>query len=114
MVGDQAGEPRVVGLADVMAVEILELLHVEPRRRLADMVEVEPGDRLFLRDDLAVAVAPAESQEIIEQGLGEDAELVAIGIDAQRAMPLRQFGAVGAVDQRNMGIGRLGPFASRG
>jgi hypothetical protein len=36
------GEPRVVGLADVMAVEILELLEVEARRRLADMVEVEP------------------------------------------------------------------------
>ena len=80
---DQRGEPRVVGLADVMAVEVLELLEVEARRRLADMVEVEPFDRLFAADDLVVAMAPAEAQQIIEQRFGQDAQLVAIGIDAR-------------------------------
>ena len=64
---DQLGQPRVVGLADVMAVEVLELLEVEARRRLADMVEVEPLDRLLAADDLVVAMAPAEPQQIIER-----------------------------------------------
>ena len=77
------GEPRVVGLADIMAVEVLELLEVEARRRFADMVEVEPFDRLLAADDLVVAMAPAEPQQIIEQRLGQDAQLVAIGVDAR-------------------------------
>src|SRR5690606_21090564 len=33
----------------------------------------------------------------------------AIGVDAERAVPLRQLGAVGPVDQRNVGIDRLRP-----
>ena len=85
---DQRGQPRVVGLADIMAVEILELLHVEARRRLADMVEVEPVDRLLAADDLVVAMAPAEPQQIVEQRLGQDAQLVAIVVDAERAVAL--------------------------
>ena len=85
---DEIGERRVVRLADVMAVEVLELLEVEARRRLADMGEVEPFDRLFAADDLVVAMAPAEAKQIIGDRLGKEAELVAIGIDAQRAMAL--------------------------
>jgi hypothetical protein len=54
-------------------------------------------------------VAPAEPQQVVEQGFGQDAQLVAIGIDAQRAVALGQLGAVVAVDQRDMGIDRLGP-----
>ena len=73
------------------------------------MVEVEPLDRLLAVDDFVVAMAPAEPQQIVEQRFGQDAELVAIGVDAERAVALRQFGAVGAVDQRDVGIGRLGP-----
>ena len=71
-----------------MAVEIFELLEVEARRLLADMIDVEPFDRLVAADDLVVAMAPAEAQQIIEQRLGQDAELVAIGVDAQRAVAL--------------------------
>jgi hypothetical protein len=54
-------------------------------------------------------MAPAEAQQIIEQRLGQDAELVAIGVDAERAVALAELGAVRAVDQRDMGVGRLGP-----
>src|SRR3546814_2156134 len=36
---DEAREPRIVGLADIMAVQILELLEVEARGRAADMRE---------------------------------------------------------------------------
>ena len=35
---DQVGQPLVVGLADIMAVEVLELLEVEARGRFADVV----------------------------------------------------------------------------
>ena len=61
------------------------------------------------RDDLVVAMAPAEPQQVIVERLGQDAELVAIGFDAERAVALRQLGAVGAVDQRDVRIDRLGP-----
>jgi hypothetical protein len=44
---------------------------------------------------LVVAMAPAEAQQIVEQRLGQDAELVAVGVDAERAVALRQLGAVG-------------------
>ena len=76
---DQAGEAAVVGLADIMAVEILELLHVEARRRLADSGRGRTSATASSRrDDLVVAMAPAEAEQIIEQRLGQDAELVAI------------------------------------
>jgi hypothetical protein len=106
--GDQLRQPLVVRLTDVMRIEALELLHVEARGRLADLGQVEPGDRLLAADDLVVAVAPAEPQKIVEQGFGEDAHL-AIVVDAERAVALAELGAVGAVDQRDVGVGRLRP-----
>ena len=71
-----------------MAIEIFELLEVEPGRAFADMADIEPFDRLIAADDLVVAMTPAKPQLIIEQGLGEDAEVVAIGIDPQCPVPL--------------------------
>ena len=59
----------------------------------ADGVDVEPLDRLLGRDDLVVAMAPAEPQQIVAQRLGQIAH-VAIGVDAERAVALRQLGAV--------------------
>jgi hypothetical protein len=92
-----------------MAVEVLEFLDVEARRRLADLGEVEPLDRLAHRDHLVVAMAPAEAEEIVEQRLGEDPELVAIGVDAERAMALGELGAVETMDERDMGVDGLRP-----
>ena len=43
---DLREQRRVVGGADVLAGQRLELVEVESRRRLAEMAEVEPGDRL--------------------------------------------------------------------
>ena len=54
-------------------------------------------------------MAPAEAEQIVEQRLGQDAELVAIGLDAERAVALGELGAVRAVDQRHVGVDRLGP-----
>ena len=73
------------------------------------MVEAEPFDRLLAADDLVVAVAPAEPKQIIGQRLRQDSELVAIGIDPERPVALAELGAVGPVDQRDMGVGRLRP-----
>src|SRR3546814_8065087 len=92
-----------------MAVEILELFEVEARRRAADMGKVEPLGRLRAADDLVVAVPPAEAEEIIVHRFGQIAHLVAIGVDAERAMTFRQLRAVGAVDQRNMSIDGFAP-----
>jgi hypothetical protein len=43
-----------------MAVEVLQLLEIEARRRLADVSRPNHFDRLFAADDLVVAMAPAE------------------------------------------------------
>ena len=93
------------GFADVMAVEIVQLLVIHPRRAFADGFEIEPFDRLRGGDDLVIAMAPAQPQQIVAHGLGQIAH-VAIGLDRQRAMALGQLGAVGAVDQRQMAIDR--------
>src|SRR4051812_3782325 len=63
--GDEAGQALVVGLAKIMAVEALELLEIEARRRFPDVVEVEPFNRLVAADDFVVAVAPAEPEQIV-------------------------------------------------
>ena len=52
------------------------------------MVEVEPFDRFGQRDDLVVAMTPAQPQQIIAQRLGQYPHLVAIGIDPERAVTL--------------------------
>ena len=84
-----------------MAVHILELDEIEARGRTADGGQVEGGDHLFGREELAVALAPAEAHEIIAQGGGQIAHR-AIGVDAERAMTLGELGAVRPVDQRDM------------
>ena len=64
-------------------------------------------------EELLVAVAPAQAHEVVAQSDGQIAERP-IGIDAQRAMALGKFGAVGAVDQRDVGHVRHVPAAAPG
>ena len=64
-------------------------------------VEIEPVDHLRGRHDLVVAVAPAEPHEIVAQR-GRQIAHLAVGLDAERAVALRQLGAVGPVDQRHV------------
>ena len=103
--GSSARSPRAVRhrrlCADVVAVETFELGEIEPRRRAADLRQVERRDHLLGRDDLLVAMAPAEPDQIIAQRRRQIAH-GAIGVDAERTVALRQFRAVGAVDQRDM------------
>src|SRR6185369_10648691 len=91
---DNRRELLVIGLADIMAVEVLKLLEVKAGRRLADMVEVEPLGRLLAADDLVVAMAPAEAQEVVGDRLGQKAQLVAVSVDSERAVALAELGPV--------------------
>ncbi len=91
-----------------MAVEILQLFRVKARRRFADAFEGKPFDSLSPGNDLVIAMAPAEPQQVVEHRVRQYPH-VAIGVDTQRAMAFRQFGAIIAVDQRDMGIDRFGP-----
>src|SRR5690606_9736472 len=63
-----AGQQFIVRrIADVMAVEVLELGKIEARRRAPDAVKIEPVDHLLSGEDLVVAVAPPESDKIVPQ-----------------------------------------------
>src|SRR5829696_2965697 len=94
-------ELLVGGPADIVAVEVLELSEIEPRRRAADLVEGEGVDHLVRREDLLVAVAPAEPDEVVAQRRRQIAKR-AVGIDAERPVALRELRAVGTVDERDM------------
>ena len=58
-------------------------------------------DHLLGGEDLLVAMAPAEAHQIVAQRLRQVAH-AAIGLDAERAMTLRELGAVRSVDERDM------------
>ncbi len=62
------GKLLVGRLTDIVPIQIIELLEVEPRRALVDAVDVEPSNDVLRRHDLIVAVAPAEAHEIVAQG----------------------------------------------
>ena len=53
-------------------------------------------------------MAPSQPQQIIAQGVGQK-PLSPVGIDAQVAVALRQFGTVLSMDQGDMGEGGQGP-----
>ena len=71
-----------------MPIEIEQFRQIEPGRALADIGNIEPGDGLFAAYELIVAMAPAEPQQVVEKRFRQNPELVAIGIDAQRAVAL--------------------------
>ena len=103
------GEELGVGrLAHVMAVEVFELGKIEPRRRAADLRQLERRDHLLGRKHLLVAVAPAEPDEVIAHG-GRQIAHGPIGIDAERAVALGELGAVGPVEERDVGHRRHRP-----
>ena len=99
---------RVGAGAHVVAVEVLELGEVEARRRAADAVEVEGRDHLVGREELAgrrgSSRAAADSCAAPRAGSPWRDRL-----DAERAVALRQLGAVRPVDQRDMRHGRAPP-----
>jgi hypothetical protein len=59
-------------------------------------------------DDLGIAIAPAESEQVVGQGLGQEAERIIVH-HAGRAVAFRHLGAVSPMDQRHVRVDRLGP-----
>ena len=74
---------------------------VEPRRRLADLGEIELRRRLLLRHHVIVAVAPAQAHQVGVHRFRQIAH-VAPFVHGQRAVALGELLAVVAVDQRHV------------
>ena len=80
-------ELLVIRVAHIVAVQILELDEIEARRRPADAIEIEPVDHLVGREDLIIAMAPAEPGQIVAHRFRQIAH-GAIGLDAKSTMTL--------------------------
>src|SRR4051794_28916498 len=86
-----------------MAIQPVQLFHVENRRRRRD-----PGERKFSyqlghRKNLARAAgrSPSEQRQIIYQRFGEDSHVAEVG-DRSSAVTFRQPLAIGAEDRGEM------------
>ena len=88
---------------DVLLVGPQQLVRVQRRRRLVDVDDVEQLRHLLEREDLLVAMRPAEAPEVVEQPLRQEA-VVAVLEHADRAVPLRQLRAVRTQDHRHVRI----------
>jgi hypothetical protein len=82
-----------------------QLFRVVLRRRLAQVLQIEPFDELLAREDLGVAVRPAQARQIVEHGLGQIA-LVAIARDGHRAVALAHLLALLVQHGRQVGVDR--------
>src|SRR4051812_33322350 len=104
---DPLREVRHGELADVAAVHPAQLLLVEARRVALHALEVEALDQLLGRDDrLVVGVAPPQQGEVVAHSLGQVAGVAQL-LHGGRAMALGELLAVGAVQQRQVGVDRL-------
>ena len=89
---------------DVLAVHPLELLRIERGGRRVHPIELELGDDLVERQDLAsVFRPPAEQREVVEQR-GRQISGVAVLLHRHRAVPLRQLPAARTEDQRHVRV----------
>ena len=91
----------VAGRAHIVAVDVLELGIVEARGRAPDGRQIERGDQLVGGEEFLVAVTPAEPRQIVAQRRRQIAHR-AVGVDAERAVPLGELGPVRPVNERNM------------
>ena len=68
------------------------------------MRAVEELDELLQAEDLLIAVGPAEADQIVDQGLGQQAVLLVLD-DGAGAVALGELGAVGAEDHGHVAEG---------
>ena len=54
-------------------------------------------------------MGPAQPHQVVAQRCRQEAHLVAVGLDAERAVALAELRAVRPMNQRNVGIDRFGP-----
>ena len=63
-------------LADILAVDVAQLLHVKDRRALGDAGDIKDLYQLLQREDLLVTLgAPAQQRNVVEDGRGQKAHL---------------------------------------
>ena len=99
--------PRRSGsaLPDVVLIEPAELVVVEGGGRTIHVGDVERRNHLVTREDLLIAVRPAQPRELVEQRLRQ-ISVVAELHHPDRAVTLRQPLAVRAEDHRHMSVAR--------
>ena len=91
-----------------MVVHPAELVEIQLRRRHRQVRAVEPLHQLLAREDLVVAVAPAQPRQIVDDGIRQVAILLVLQ-HRHRTMPLGKLLAVRPVDHRQMPVdGGLG------
>ena len=93
----EAGEPCRVGLLDVVMVQPDAFLLIEDRRSLAYAFKRKLLDQLRGREDLLVAVGPAEPGQIVHERLGQVTQ-VAVFRHGRGAVAFRELGLVRAQD----------------
>ena len=96
-----AGQARIIGAAQPLAVQMRQLGIIHPARRAAHAFQREQGNLLLADQKLGIAMPPAEAEQVIAQRLGQKT-LLAEFQHADRAVAFREFRAVGAVDERDM------------
>ena len=72
------------------------------------MGEIEGLDHLLRREELLIPMAPAQAHQIVAQGGGQIAH-GPVGVDPERPVALGELGAIGPMDERDMGHDRHGP-----
>src|SRR3954468_6792274 len=105
--GLEAGREVVEAeLAHVAAVHVAQLLLVEDRRRLGHALDAEALLELLGGHELGLlVVAPAQQRHVVADRLGQVA-LVAQLLHRRRPVALGELLAVGAVQQRHVGVDR--------
>ena len=107
--GDELLQQQIVRhRAQDLAVHVFKLGEIKTRRRAVHLVERKSLDQVRGGEKFALALAPAESRQIVPQGFRKVTQRT-IGVDAERGVSLRHLGAVRPVDQRDMGPGRRRP-----
>ena len=71
-----------------MTVEVLQFLDVEPGRAFAYAVQIEELDRFLAGNFLAVAMAPAQAKQVIEECFRKYALIIPICFHADGAVTL--------------------------
>src|SRR3546814_5267073 len=98
---NKTGQTGILGLPNIMAVQIFQLLQIETRRRSADAVQIKQFDRPITRNDFLVTIAPAEPQQIIGDSFRQHSHIIAIGITAQGSVTLGKLGNVSSRSEEN-------------
>uniref|UniRef100_A0A0N5A035 PE-PGRS family protein n=1 Tax=Parastrongyloides trichosuri TaxID=131310 RepID=A0A0N5A035_PARTI len=108
----QFGQAVVIRQPQPVGVDVGQFVEVQAGGRFVDARQVEPGEGLFVAEQLVVAVRPAQPGQIVAHGFGQIAH-VGVFVHRLRAVALGQLGPVRAVDQGDMGEGRTQPAHRR-